>query len=1379
MSTLFGNNISQTYQGLIKLANSTTGVTATTQSLQDGLGNNIPIQVSTDTVNISGSFLVNGQPVSFTNTGSFATTGSNTFFGDQTIVGNITLPSSSFISTTNTSGALYLSSLNGGFLGLNTDGGEGDVFIGYGPNNTHIRGNTDITGSLGVSNIKGTGSLFLQPNQDDVRFLEIYNTSPTDTHITASGGQIYLGDDVTYVKVDNYGSVERIDVVAGNELVVSSSVINLTGSLYQSGTFYSDQIDVSRGNIVEGTGSYIATFNNNGILEYDTYSNIAGALSPYINRNGLITTGSIGETQSITGSLDISDTITANSASFNYLYTIYETASIIYSSGSNQLGDELTDTQTLSGSVQVQGELLVNGVPVVTGSVNRDGLITTGSLDTTVQTITGSLYLSGAAIGIGNPIDNDFYNNGANPSVVLQYNDISSFFSVTNPNFSQANYSVVDTGYTYDNEFNIILSSGSIKFQEYNQDRDYNYRDWLQIKASTSGAAGIKPIQLLRNTEITGSLIVSGSQSITGSINITGQYLVNGVAFSGGTNGTSGSSGSSGINGSSGTSGNSGSSGTSGSSGVSGTNGSSGTAGTSGTSPADLNRTGLITTGSISTTQSITGSLILGNTIISGSLIGNTVNNGLIKISPENTVNNLLYITSSAPVSQSNLVFNPPFLTPIASGSIVISGSNNILFSPNRGVTAGTYGYVGGSGNILSTIPTLNSASVLRPLFNSNNIIGGLTSLSFTTNSFASDPVIANNYIQGTVTINHNSGSLSMTQNIVNVAATSTAQTTNLNTQPTITLNAIIGNGIVLNHNSSSIIYTQNIGGTTITNNYSSSVAGDSNYVLVNQNLYAGSGHTTIISGSNTGLVRTFNSNFLMGRTNQINSDYNGISSGSFTGGNLVATALIGQNLIVSASNPTSTQGGTVIVGRFNATGSLQESSQDNVFIVGTGTAANNRRNALHIDSGNNVRMTGSVSISGSLSVNGNTIVGSDRNGLITTGSISTTQSITGSLILSGSQIMSGSRVSNVIPITGSLTGSYYTSSFNFNNGNIFDIQLNNGSLNTFQFSNIKQGQVSTIYIHTSGSSIVKLPELTTYVSGGLYTPTQTDAIDVLNVYGVGTGSLYIVPNKGLIAVPSTALDPDAATYIAALQANGATVSTNDQTAMSTMFASLKSNNIYTKIQALYPFYGATAATTKLNAVNPVDTNAAYRISWTGGMVYNASGVTFNSSAYGNTNLYSTVDLLDFDKHLLVYNMTDNNSSGGWDGVWSTGTGGVFGINIGTSNNVGFGLNAGPSGGGGTPSVWKGTYIQNVAGSAANSNKIYKDGSLFFTYAGAVSAFNQSIYYTLGVLNNNGSLGNGHNRTTGFYSLGKSLTDGEAATFSTIVSTYLTSTGRI
>jgi hypothetical protein len=95
-----------------------------------------------------------------------------------------------------------------------------------------------VTGSIGLTGrIKSTGSLILQPDVNDIRYLEVYNTSPTDTHITASGGQIFLGNDKTYVKVDNYGTVDRIDIVADNGVNISGS-LQLTGSLDISGSLF-------------------------------------------------------------------------------------------------------------------------------------------------------------------------------------------------------------------------------------------------------------------------------------------------------------------------------------------------------------------------------------------------------------------------------------------------------------------------------------------------------------------------------------------------------------------------------------------------------------------------------------------------------------------------------------------------------------------------------------------------------------------------------------------------------------------------------------------------------------------------------------------------------------------------------------------------------------------------------------------------------------------------------------------------------------------------------------------------------------------------------------------------------------------------------------
>jgi hypothetical protein len=47
MSTLTGNQIKNTYQGLLKLADSSTGITSNYQQVQDGLGNNTNSRIST------------------------------------------------------------------------------------------------------------------------------------------------------------------------------------------------------------------------------------------------------------------------------------------------------------------------------------------------------------------------------------------------------------------------------------------------------------------------------------------------------------------------------------------------------------------------------------------------------------------------------------------------------------------------------------------------------------------------------------------------------------------------------------------------------------------------------------------------------------------------------------------------------------------------------------------------------------------------------------------------------------------------------------------------------------------------------------------------------------------------------------------------------------------------------------------------------------------------------------------------------------------------------------------------------------------------------------------------------------------------------------
>lgn len=1029
MGQLNNQYVSSSFQGLLKMTNSTTGVTNTLQTVQTGDGTDTPLQISQTQVNISGSLTVNGASItgSTIDTGSFATTGSNTFIGSQIIEGNLSFPSNSFVSTDNVSGALYFSSLNQGTLYINADGGEGNVNVGH----NGWTGKLNVTGSLGVTNIQGTGSLFLQPNQSDARYLEVYNTSPTDTHITASGGQIFLGDDQTYVKVDNYGSVERIDVVAGNELVVSSSVINLTGSLYQSGTFYPDVIDWFSSSIVQNTGSYVLTTNASGVTQYDSYANIALALDPYIS--------------GATGSSGTSGT----------------------SGSSGQAGSSGTSgngTSGTSGSSGVSNSFFNYQAKTVSFGAPGSGYITWNQ-----SPQTGATFI--------NVSDQDTQNDNV---------DI----------------------------FLANLGSGSVITLQ-DKTNHTNYQVWELGTSVDNTTYWTFPVTL-----------VSATHQFSGNDNIL--FII--TTTPSGTSGTAGTSGTSGQNGSSGTSGADGSSGTSGGTGTSGTSGSSGTGGG--------DRNGLITTGSITTTQAITGSLILGNTVISGSLIGNVDNSGIIKIQSQLHSSSSLaipfgYISSSNPDLQTNIMFGTlsalsgsGLLTSTLTGSIVISGSNNILLGAgNRGntITQGTYGYLGGGNNIGTTIPTLNTGSLLRPSI-SNNALQSSLALQFTTSSLSA-PSISSNLIYGSIAINHQSGSLSYSNNLNLGGITSTANTHTLPFLTTIQQNYFGGTSLFLNHFSSSITATNNIiGGAafSLTNLVSSSVSTNANGLTFGNNLVIGSANGVWVSGSNPTNRRTVVSNIIGGQSTAVSSSQIGTES------HLVSSIVYGQNLIVSASHASGV-GGSTFVGRYNATGSLQESSQDAVFVVGTGTGVGSRRNALHIDNNNNTRITGSVTISGSLTLNGSPVVGSDRNGLITTGSLSpNSQSITGSLEVSGSinnlKIHTGSVNVNSIGIGTHTLASSTGSSLNnvaigdgalrYNVVGANSVAIGNSALqNSTEGFNLAIGGSSLTALLTGESNIAIGSSAVQALTGG----TKNTAIGFNSMVNVVTGSANVAIGSGTL----------------------------------------------------------------------------------------------------------------------------------------------------------------------------------------------------------------------------------------------------------------------
>ena len=95
-----------------------------------------------------------------------------------------------------------------------------------------------------------------------------------------------------------------------------------------------------------------------------------------------------------------------------------------------------------------------------------------------------------------------------------------------------------------------------------------------------------------------------------------------------------------------------------------------------------------------------------------------------------------------------------------------------------------------------------------------------------------------------------------------------------------------------------------------------------------------------------------------------------------------------------------------------------------------------------------------------------------------------------------------------------------------------------------------------------------------------------------------------------------SSLDPDAQAFITA----AAITNPTQQTAINTLVVSLKANGIWTKMKALYPFVGGTASSHKFNLKNPLDTNAAFRLSFVGGWTHSANGALPNGvNAYADT----------------------------------------------------------------------------------------------------------------------------------------------------------------
>jgi hypothetical protein len=254
--------------------------------------------------------------------------------------------------------------------------------------NTFI-GEQIISSSLIVTNeIKGVGNIFLQPDVNDARYFQIYNTaapSGNDIHFKGNTDFNYFGDDTNYLKIDD--SAQTITITGVNGVFVSSS-LNVTDSI--NGT-----INATNG-VISGSSQLTSSF--------DTRYTLSGSVSA-------VPSGTISGSSQLTSSYDaryaLSSSFSSISSSFNSRFNGLVTTGSNTFSGSQIFSGSMvvTSGQIIASAItnnssslflQSGSNLYVqnNGLVEITGSLNATSI--TGSIAATNGVISGSTQLTTA-----------------------------------------------------------------------------------------------------------------------------------------------------------------------------------------------------------------------------------------------------------------------------------------------------------------------------------------------------------------------------------------------------------------------------------------------------------------------------------------------------------------------------------------------------------------------------------------------------------------------------------------------------------------------------------------------------------------------------------------------------------------------------------------------------------------------------------------------------------------------------------------------------------------------------------------------------------------------------------------------------------------------
>jgi hypothetical protein len=277
-------------------------------------------------------------------------------------------------------------------------------------------------------------------------------------------------------------------------------------------------------------------------------------------------------------------------------------------------------------------------------------------------------------------------------------------------------------------------------------------------------------------------------------------------------------------------------------------------------------------------------------------------------------------------------------------------------------------------------------------------------------------------------------------------------------------------------------------------------------------------------------------------------------------------------------------------------------------------------------------------------------------------------------------------------------------------------------------------------------------------------------------IQGSGT---KVIGNISLGLFPQP-LHPNVMALANAMSADGYAASRARIDACNNFVYSLIGNGLWDKMDAVYPFLGGTTAIThKWNLKNVIDTDAAFRIAWSGaGFTFTEAGGKSSGAAgtFGNTFYTPSINQANTSSvHLSAYiNVAPTVNSTAVMGVSGNLAASLaFQIVRASVGSLGATINARN----GTDFITSGVAtagFYNGVRPASNSTILYRNGiSVASNAGGVVSVPTSSVY----LFNRNANL-LASNAGICFASLGSALTARESLVFYNLVQAFQTSLGR-